>query len=148
VTETLADLFAPRDPFADAEVISAYSRAQAIADGVLVDVTDTAREAGFTIPVAVTRAVWEDCCDWTTEDDARKPGGWTGQSTRGRLWDVLFVARMYAARSAGRDRIAYRIRRVKREGRGTAPHNVLLVMHIGPGDTADPVLTIMQPGED
>ena len=38
--------------------ISAYTRAQAIEDGILVDVSDTAREAGFTIPVAVTRTVW------------------------------------------------------------------------------------------
>ena len=35
-------------------VISAYTRQQAIADGVLVDVTTTASEAGFAIPVAVT----------------------------------------------------------------------------------------------
>ena len=31
----------------DAEIISIYTRAQAIEDGVLVDVTDTAKEAGF-----------------------------------------------------------------------------------------------------
>ncbi len=43
-------------PFGPA--ISAYSRAQAIEDGILVDVSDTAREAGFNIPVAITRTVW------------------------------------------------------------------------------------------
>jgi hypothetical protein len=43
------------------EVISAYSRAQAIDDGVLVDVTQPARETGFRHPVALTRAVWERC---------------------------------------------------------------------------------------
>jgi hypothetical protein len=47
----LEDLFGP--------VIHAYSRAEALEDGVLVDVTSTAREAGFRIPVALTRAVWE-----------------------------------------------------------------------------------------
>ena len=40
-------------------VISTYTRARAIKDGILVDVSDTAREAGFTIPVAVTRTVWD-----------------------------------------------------------------------------------------
>ena len=40
-------------------VIFAYTRAQAIEDGVLVDVSDTAREAGFKIPVAVSRSVWD-----------------------------------------------------------------------------------------
>ena len=39
--------------------LSAYTRAQAIADGILVDVSETAREAGFNIPVALTRTVWD-----------------------------------------------------------------------------------------
>ena len=43
------------------EVISAYTRAQAIEDGILVDVSETAREAGIRYPVALTRAVWESC---------------------------------------------------------------------------------------
>ena len=42
------------------EPISIYTRAQAIEDGVLVDVSESAREAGFKFPVAVTRTVW-DC---------------------------------------------------------------------------------------
>lgn len=46
------------NPWADAEVISVYTRAQALEDGVLVDLTDWAREAGFKIPVAVTQGVW------------------------------------------------------------------------------------------
>ena len=49
--------------------ISVYTRRQAIDDGVLVDVTKWANEAGFKLPAVVTRAVWEDCCDWTNEDD-------------------------------------------------------------------------------
>ena len=48
----------PGNAAAFGPVISIYSRAQAIEDGILVDVSDTAREAGFTIPVAVTRTVW------------------------------------------------------------------------------------------
>ena len=42
------------------EIIDSYTRKQAIADGVLIDVTETASEAGFRIPVALTRAVWAD----------------------------------------------------------------------------------------
>ena len=45
---SLEDVFGP--------VISCYSRAQAIEDGVLVDVTNMAREAGFKWPVALTHA--------------------------------------------------------------------------------------------
>ena len=36
------------------EVIFSYTRAQAIADRALIDVTPTAAEAGFGFPVAVT----------------------------------------------------------------------------------------------
>jgi type I site-specific restriction endonuclease len=39
------------------EVIFSYTRAQAIADRVLIDVTPTALEAGFRFPVAVTAAL-------------------------------------------------------------------------------------------
>ncbi len=48
----------PGNATAFGPVLSAYTRAQAIEDGILVDVSETAREAGFTIPVAVTRTVW------------------------------------------------------------------------------------------
>lgn len=36
--------------FSDAPVVHAYTRAEAIEDGVLVDVSETAREAGFRVP--------------------------------------------------------------------------------------------------
>ncbi len=38
----------------DSEVIYAYTRAQALDDGILVDATALAKEAGFKWPVAVT----------------------------------------------------------------------------------------------
>jgi hypothetical protein len=41
--------------------IAVYSRQQAIEDGVLADVTETAREVGFRIPVTFTAAVWAAC---------------------------------------------------------------------------------------
>ena len=39
--------------------IYVYTRAQAIEDGELIDVSKTAKQTGFKLPVAVTRAVWE-----------------------------------------------------------------------------------------
>src|SRR5688572_14010624 len=62
-------------------VIFSYSRADALADGVLKDVTATAREAGITLPVALTAAVWGAY--------VAVPAGVTGQDDAGRLWDVL-----------------------------------------------------------
>jgi hypothetical protein len=42
--------------FEEADLIHRYTRADALRDGVLVDVSATAREAGFRWPVALTRA--------------------------------------------------------------------------------------------
>jgi hypothetical protein len=60
-----------------------YSRAEALADGLLVDVTETAREAGFLYPVALTRAAWELCVALSP------PAKRAGNDDHGRLWDVL-----------------------------------------------------------
>ena len=58
---SLEDIFGP--------VVASYSRAQAIEDGVLIDVTSMAGEAGFKWPVALTHAVWCDCVAWTERDN-------------------------------------------------------------------------------
>jgi len=81
------------------EVIYTYSRAQAIEDGVLVDVSETAREAGFRWPVAITQAAWEDCIAWTEDDNNRQ----VYQDESGRLWDVLWMA-LHAITSASANR--------------------------------------------
>lgn len=72
------------DLFADADVISTYTRAEALADGELVDVTERAKELGFRYPVALTRGAWAECVAWT------RGGGWQDES--GRLADVLWMA--------------------------------------------------------
>jgi len=55
------------------EVISTYSRAQALEDGVLIDAGAMAREAGLRWPVALTAAVSEDCVG-LERDRQRAPG--------------------------------------------------------------------------
>ena len=49
----------------DFEMISSYSRAQAIEDGVLVDITPLAREAGFKFPCVVTIRLYNFLNDTT-----------------------------------------------------------------------------------
>lgn len=127
------------------DLIHSYSRAQAIRDGVLVDVTETAKEAGFKIPVALTSAVYEDCVAWTEADNDRKD---TLQDEKGRLWDVLWMSFLAARKSLDSQRVPVRLVRVRREGPGDQPRLVDLVMAVGPGDEGEPVITIMQPGED
>ena len=74
------------DPFFGAPIFT-YTRAQALADGVLVDAGPLAREAGYRWPVALTAAAWADCVAWTDADSAAQ----VPQDETGRLWDVLFM---------------------------------------------------------
>ena len=64
--------------------------AQAIADGVLIDATELAKEAGFRLPVALTSGVWAEC--------VAVPAGVAGQDETGRLWDVLTLLHFAIAR--------------------------------------------------
>lgn len=126
------------------EVIHTYTRAHAIEDGNLIDVTETAAEAGFRIPVALTRAAYADCVEWSDADSRRQ----TYQDEAGRLWDVLWMAMNAARRGAGRQSLPFQLYRVPRGGRGVRPRLVTLITQIGPGDGGEPVVTIMLPGED
>ena len=47
--------------FDKADLIHRHTRADALRDGVLIDVSAVAREAGIRYPVALTRAVWQRC---------------------------------------------------------------------------------------
>ncbi|MDP2832334.1 MAG: hypothetical protein Q8Q28_03375 [Pseudomonadota bacterium] len=125
--------------------IHTYTRAQAIEDGMLVDVSEMAREAGFGVAVALSRAAWLDCVEWTDADSRRQ----TLQDQSGRLWDVVHMASLAARRNPrGEERIAFPVYRVPRGGRGVRPLPTTMQMQIGPGDEGEPVITIMMPGED
>jgi hypothetical protein len=119
-------------PFDGAEIVSTYTRAQAIEDGMLVDVSETAREAGIKYPVALTRAVFERC--------VALPKRYRGlEDERGRLWDVVSMYR-FAARATSGNTLLYRLTVSRRR--------VVLKAICGPGDTAEPTITIMLPEED
>ena len=135
----------PGNAAAFGPVISIYSRAQAIEDGILVDVSDTAREAGFTIPVVVTRTVWTRLI--------ALPEGYRGfQDERGRLWDVLWMARHYALRASDRDRVTMcvLVRDVRKDLRDSnrPPRKYFLIVAIGTGDAGEAAITIMFPEDD
>lgn len=130
----------PPEPDTAGVVIYSYTRAQAIADGVLVDVSGLAKEAGFKIPVAMTAATWETC--------VRVPEGITCQDETGRLWDVLSVL-FFSIRGSRDNRNADEVRfAVSVRNNNEANEDVSLKALCGPGDNAEPVITIMLPNED
>ena len=136
-------------PFDDAPVVHRYTRADAIRDGLLIDVTETAREAGFKIPVAITAGVQEECVRWTEEDARRRPR--MPQDEDGRLWDVLWMAACRSREIARSGRHAsstlFQVIVVPRPGHGRRRLRTLKLV-IGPGDAGEAVATIMLPDED
>ena len=79
--------------FENADLIHQYTRADALRDGVLLDVSATAMETGIRWPVALTCAAWERCVS--------VPSGVACQDEAGRLWDVLWMLRCAIARQDG-----------------------------------------------
>ncbi len=121
------------------EPIHAYTRSEALADGVLFDVTETAREAGFEVPVALTANVWADVNDLSGRYVS------AGQSPEGRLWDLLFMAAHAARRRENRNTSVFVYALIMPVGQG---NNYRAKCHVGPGDDGEPVVTIMRPDED
>src|SRR5512142_1274584 len=121
-------------------LIFSYTRAQAIADGVLKDVSQLAKEAGFRFPVAVTAGVWAEY--------VAVPDGVAGQDETGRLWDILNMLRFSIRalkKNGNRVDFALHVRNDNREG---DPPLVPLDALYGPGDSGEPVITVMKPEED
>ena len=123
---------------APADLIFAYTRSQALADGVLVDVSGMAAEAGIRFPVAVTAALWGEYIQ-VTNDDALHC-----QSVEGRLWDTLTLFRT-VARNTGGDQLFFRVSYVMAGRKMVTP---VLKAVCGPGDSGEPVITIMKQDED
>lgn len=127
------------EPEAEIEfLIFAYRRADDIPDGVLIDVSSIAKEAGFKFPVAMTSAAWHDT--------VRVPSNCDCQDATGRLWDVLNVLRYLIATNPNSDsEMVFDVSVLGDDGR---LHDVEIKSICGPGDNAEPVITIMLPYED
>ena len=138
--------------------IFSYTRAQAIADGVLIDLTTATDDrgqrlcpqAGFKVPVAITRTAWAQTIEaggsWKPVGDGEVLELKGGQSLTGRLWDVLWMLRVASGKAANSDRVHFRVL-VDVEGDGRRDVVKLWAL-CGPGDDAQPVITIMVEGED
>src|SRR5665647_722936 len=124
--------------------ISVYTRAHAIEDGVLVDVTTDANQAGIALPCALTAGAWAEAVAWNA-DNRRL------QDEPGRLWDALVNARRALCNpiaSGDGGPIVFGVLRVPNTPKATRPRLFALVADVGPGDDGAPVVTILLEGED
>ena len=120
------------------EYICSYTRKQALEDGFLIDPGEIAKEAGIKYPVAITSALWHD---YIVPDEKSESAG---QSVEGRLWDLLCMF-MHAARRSSDSLLYFKVVFLIK---GKEHRHVLVKAVCGPGDTLEPVITIMLPDED
>jgi hypothetical protein len=121
------------------EVISRYTREQAVEDGVLIDLSALAPDVcgqHYKHPVACTAAVW------AIVDKAVKNPRWMND-LRGVLHDMLWMSRMMK-RSIDPSTVLFQVI-IKGAGRKSTYQ---FKLNVGPGDNAEPVITIMMPNED
>jgi hypothetical protein len=121
-------------------VIYAYTRKQAIADGVQVDVSSTAKEAEIRFPVFITRTAFDAY--------VTVPPNVSGQDEAGRLWDVIWMLRFAIRKAAeGQSRLPFALY-VRNDNR--AARLVKLIATCGALDMDDPqpAITVMMPDED
>jgi hypothetical protein len=120
-------------------VIFSYTRQQALDDGVLVDVSKQAKEAGFKIPVAVT--------DHLYHGYVVPPKGLEGegQSLEGRLHDLFMMTQAAAANRWKDNRVYYDVLFL------TKPRTLQTVQClaiVGPDDHGEPCMTLMLPEDE
>ncbi len=118
-------------------VISVYTREQAIEDGVLVDLSSN-------FPNETRLFKWNVVCTASVWSLIEKAAEADGVETALYVWDVCYMAcaTIQAIKDAGNPEFFFKVCLPldKPEKK--------LKMHCGPGDNAEPVLTIMLPEED
>ncbi len=141
----------PSPFWTEEDIISRYTRADGLRDGELVAAPlGLTREAGISIPVAMTRAVWAGYVSPHYLSQLRD------QDETGRLWDLLWMLRMAAMNSRGASIIHFKVifalmqSRAGRNGQylRRESQTITLKAVCGPGDDCEPVITVMLPGED
>ncbi len=161
------------EPFwSDADLIHSYTRRQAIADGVLVQLSGpdlsaddmthhghwTSRmvaEAGFRFPIAMTCEAWRELVVVNRQAYA------VCNDESGRLWDVLWMFRDAIRKrgngntQGGSDVMFFTVMVVvaaesqwRKARRLSEPSQVRVKAVCGPGDDGEPVVTLMMLDQD
>ena len=137
----------------DWNIIASYTRAEAVADGIQVQIpSEITKEAGIIFPVFFTRGVYDKY--------VKVPKGMNHQNEEGRLWDILFMFAL-KARKLNSDELNFQFCcQLPDEGNWTKHEKicegnrllreVTLKAVIGPLDlnSPNPAITILFPDED
>lgn len=114
------------------QLVNSYPRRNAIETGCLIDLSDIAKEIGFTVPIACTSSLFKEV--FTPSHQCKL----LGQKIEHRVWDMISTL-AYAAKDALDPKIILRME-VAYEF-NTEIHEMLAI--VGPGDERELVITIM-----
>lgn len=122
------------------DVIHSYTRKDAIEDGLLIDVSEMAKEAGISFPVAITASI-QSLID-------NKPDI---EDVEGRTWDVIWMLRCaivgaITSKKYGEDTVVYQL--ILNNPSKAIPTEISLKAQVHGGDNGEPVITVMLPEED
>lgn len=121
----------------DESSISPGPRSRAIAAGKLIDVSDVARLETFQWPVAVTRAVWDECVAYLGEETE------PDETELGRLRDLLLNCAIAVSRAERQtDRTCFTHERVPPDSTNDQKEPVRLHALAHYGDNHEAVVTI------
>ena len=121
------------------ELISILTRADALSDGILSDVSEIAEEEGFKVPVALTKAAYRSL-EPSEEERSR------GDDLRSRLHELFWTMHQALRRKTyvEASRIDFQLN-LSQDG-----NHISLALRalLHPGDRGEPVITILLPNED
>lgn len=121
------------------EPVSVYTRSQAIDDGYLIDLSETARGMGFKVPVAITSDAFVRCVHLEKED--AKVLGVTESQRVARLLRVLLF-KIRTTMSGSENRCSFELTFQAVKAGQMIEDRAMIEATIGPGDEAEPVITI------
>ena len=128
----------------DYPIIHSYSRAEAIRDGVLLDVTEIAKQFRFRYPVAVTSNLYHTYI--VPNEDLGKSGE-TIENRLGLVFAELFYAIKGISNNNPQSRIQFSVEFLM-DAINDEFEEIDLIADCGPGDDLSPVITIMLPEDD
>ena len=99
-------------------IVSCYSRTQALADGVLIDISEIAYQSGFRLPTAITATLNAELG--------------SEEATLELLY--RFLQEIVTRKKFNDEEIV--LENIRDDD---------AILHIGPGDRGEPVLTLMRP---
>lgn len=127
--------------FSKEDLIVAHNRKQAIEDGLLIDASREAFDAGFFYPLALTKAAW---CELVAV-----PEGASDETKSGNLKELLAMLRFYAQMATANGPASeIQFSHYVFGGGDEEPRVGNVKAVLGPDDEGRRCITVMLPGED